>query len=103
MAHRGKDGERHDWFGMSQSRPRLPYYLRSNRRLKGLDEFEAPIWKGRTVFADKPVPARGIARDTLRWLAFFAIAAAIGGAAGIWLDVRGGCMIVAAGFKIGWC
>jgi endonuclease YncB( thermonuclease family) len=68
---RGTDnGERRGWHGMNQPRPRLPDYLRPSKRLRSLDEFEPPAWKGRVRFGDEDrVTVRGVARDTLRWLA----------------------------------
>ena len=53
---------------MNQPRPRLPHYFRKSKRLKSLDEFEEPEWKGRTRWADDRVTVRGVARDTWRWL-----------------------------------
>ena len=52
---------------MGQRKPKLPDYLRPSKRLKSLDEWEDPDWKGRIRFGDDDrVTFRGIARDTLR-------------------------------------
>ena len=54
---------------MNQPKPKLPYYFRQSKRLKSLNEFEEPSWKGRTGWADDDrVTVRGLARDTWRWL-----------------------------------
>lgn len=41
------DGERSSWFGADRQRPKLPYYFRTTKRLKSLDEFEPPEFVGR--------------------------------------------------------
>ena len=84
----GEDKERNSWFGMG-GRPALPSYFRIRKRLKSLDEFEEPYWKGQLRWpADNRVTWRGVARDTLRWLMLFAIVGTIGGAFWVWLYGR---------------
>ena len=58
----------------------------SKRRLKSLDEFADPPWKGRTRFwpPDNRVTARGLIRDTTRWLGLLAAAGIV------WLGVDPG-------------
>jgi hypothetical protein len=95
---------RMSWFGMNQPRPKLPYYFHTKKRLRSLDEFEPPAWKGLGWSSDETrVTVRGVARDTLRWLAIFAIASIIVGSA--WRAAFGSviCAEVIAGFKVGWC
>jgi len=88
---------------MNQPKPKLPYYFRTSRRLKSLDEFEAPAWKRRMRFAsDDKVTLAGVARETLRFLALFAIIGIVGGALWIWLGADG-CADLPGGFKLGWC
>jgi hypothetical protein len=80
---------RKSWHGLNQPKPRLPYYFRSSKRLKGLDEFEAPPWKGRVRFGDEgPVTLRGVVRETMQWLGTFVLVAMALGAFWYWL--RGG-------------
>jgi hypothetical protein len=55
--------ERRTWFGANQPRPRLPQYLRTTERLKGLDEFETPEFVGRM--------GRVARRRRLGWYATF--------------------------------
>ena len=44
-------------------------FWRRGRRLRGLDEFATPAWKGRTRFwPEERITFRGVVRDTLRWL-----------------------------------
>ena len=100
---KGDDGERRSWHGMNQPKPKLPYYFRTSKRLKSLDEFERPEWKGRVKFDDDRVTLKGVARETAQWLLIFALAGVIVGACGLWLSGGTGCLIVAGGFKIGWC
>lgn len=84
-------------------RPRLPYHLRADgRRLKGLDEFEAPPWKGRMRWPeDDRITLPGVVGDTLRWLAVFAMGGAF---VGIWLGWSDTypCFKL-GGFSLGWC
>jgi len=88
---------------MGQRKPTLPYYFHASRRLKSLDEFEAPSWKGRVRFAsDQKVTLAGVARETLRFLTLFAIVGIIGGALWMWVGYDG-CADLPGGFKIGWC
>ena len=85
---------RTSWFGMG-GRPRLPYYLRAEkgRRLKSLDEFQEPAWKGRIRWPeDDRVTWRGVMTDTVRWLIVFAVAGVVVGA---WLGWSG--MILVCG------
>lgn len=99
----GGDGERRSWFGMG-GRPKLPYYFRTKKRLKSLDEFEEPYWKGQLRWpGDDRVTPGGIARDTLRWLAIFAIVGIVGGSAWLWLSGGESCARIVGGFKAGWC
>jgi hypothetical protein len=74
---------RASWHGMNQPKPRLPSYL----RVKDRNEVTAP----------------GVARDTIRWLVGFAIAAIITISAWRWLFGNATCAELIAGFKIGWC
>ena len=94
---------RKSWFGMG-GRPRLPYYLRADqgRRLKGLDEFKDPEWKGRIRWPeDDRVTLGGIMSDTMRWLAVFAVGGAF---VGIWLGWSGTDPCLRLGeFTLGWC
>jgi hypothetical protein len=77
---------RASWHGLNQARPRLPYYFRRTERLKSLDEFEAPPWKGRVRFNNgKDVTVRGVARETLLWLIVFVVVGLIVGAFWEWL------------------
>jgi hypothetical protein len=97
---------RTSWHGLNQPKPKLPYYLRSTKRLKSLDEFEEPEWKGRVRFHDKSsdeVTVAGVARETLRFLIVFAIIGLI--VAGMWRWAYGTqtCIEPMRGFKIGWC
>ena len=88
---------------MKQPRPKLPYYFHTGRRLKGLDEFEEPYWKGRVRFGDDDdVTLAGVARETVQWLRIFGIAAIIVGAFWMWLGSPT-CAELIGGFKIGWC
>ena len=65
----GEEPVRTSWHGMNQRRPRLPYYLRESKRLKGFDEFEDPPWKGGVRFeGDDRVTLSGVARETVVWL-----------------------------------
>jgi hypothetical protein len=90
MAGVDDDGPiRTSWFGMG-GRPQLPHYFRSKRgkrvrrplqrpqrarRLKGLDEFEPPPWKGRMD--------RIARRRKFAWWAMMAGAAAVGAGLGL--------------------
>ena len=97
---------RRSWHGMGQARPRLPAYLRpGERRLKSLDEFEEPEWKGRVRFGegDDEVTVKGVVRETLQWLLIFAIVGLGIGFGWVWFAGADGCAQVTAGFKIGWC
>jgi hypothetical protein len=71
------DPVRTSWFGMNQPRPELPYYLRTGKRLKGLDEFEKPEFVGRM--------ARVRRRRELGWYAMVGLAIAAGTAIGFLL------------------
>lgn len=109
MANRSGSGNdknepvRTSWHGMGQRRPTLPHYLRPSKRLKSLDEFGEPEWKGRTRWArDDRVTLGGVAHETLQWLAIFAIVGIVGGAFWKWLGSPT-CAEIVAGFKIGWC
>jgi hypothetical protein len=75
--HSDSDEEevRTSWFGMNQPRPELPYYLRTEKRLKGLDEFETPEFVGRM--------ARVRRRRELGWYFMVGIAIAAGTAIGV--------------------
>jgi hypothetical protein len=80
------DGERRSWHGMNQPKPKLPCYFRATKRLRSLDEFEDPDFKGRVRFGEEDrVTFRGVARDTLNWLVLFAIVAVVGGVGWHWL------------------
>ena len=104
MSRDPEEPVRKTWYGMNQPRPKLPYYFHTRRRLKSLDEFEEPEWKGRVRFDhDDEVTVRGVARETLQWLLIFAIVAIVGGSAWMWFAGADGCAEVTAGFKIGWC
>jgi len=107
------DPPRTSWFGMG-GRPRLPRYLRAERakgrpadcrRLRGLDEFEAPPWKGRVRFdgdgGNDGITVGGLVRDTLRWLAVLAIGGAFVGIWWSWGD--GDACVRIGGFSLGWC
>lgn len=89
---------------MNQPKPKLPAYFRKSKRLKSLDEWEDPDWKGRLRFGDENgLTLRGIARQTLNWLLIFGIAGVIAGSAWVWLYGRNACPEIVAGFRIGWC
>ena len=92
------------WFGMNQPRPKLPYYFPTERRLKSLDEFEEPYWKGRVRFGadDDEVTVKGVARETVQWLLIFAITAIVVGSFWLWFGSPT-CAELFGGFKIGWC
>lgn len=98
---------RKNWFGMNQPRPRLPHYFRTRKRLRSLDEFEDPPWKGRTQFGsggdDGGITFGGVLRDTLRWLLVFAVAAAATVLTWRWLAAGESCISAFGDFKIGWC
>ena len=49
------------------------------------------------------VTLKGVARDTLRWLALFAIVGIVGGSFWMWFAGADGCAEVLGGFKLGWC
>ena len=101
---RDRDTERRSWHGMNQPKPRLPYYFRTSKRLKSLDEFEPPAWKGRVRFpGDDEVTVRGVLREMVGFLIIFAIAAIIIVGAWRWLYGDQTCVEVVRGFKIGWC
>lgn len=88
---------------MNQPRPKLPYYFNAKRRLKSLDEFEEPYWKGLVRFGgDDEVTLKGVARETVQWLLIFAIAAIIVGAFWMWQGFDS-CAELPGGFKVGWC
>ena len=54
----------------------LRFWRRPGRtRLRGLDEFRDPPFKGQVRFAEHRVTARGLVRDTLWWLRNFMIGA----------------------------
>jgi hypothetical protein len=56
---------------MHQPKPKLPYYFRTSKRLKSLDEWEDPAWEGAVRFDnDDRVTLRGVVRDTWRWLGY---------------------------------
>ena len=76
----GNDGERRSWHGMNQPRPKLPYYFRTTKRLKGLDEFEPPAWKGRVKFGDETA---SLSAPT--WMNIILLAVFVGGVIGWWL------------------
>ena len=88
-------------------RPKLPYYFRTKKRLKSLDEFEEPEWKGQVRWPEEDrVSWRGVARDTLNWLVLFAIVGIVGGSAWVWLtrnEARRLARRYLGGFKTGWC
>jgi len=89
---------------MNQPKPKLPTYFRTSKRLKSLDEFEAPAWKGRARFGDDDeVTASGVFRETGRLLIMFAIAAIIIVSAWRWIYGDQTCIEIMRGFKIGWC
>jgi hypothetical protein len=71
------DPVRTSWFGMNQPRPELPYYLRTGKRLKGLDEFEKPEFVGRMERVRR--------RRELGWYAMVGVAIAAGTAMGFLL------------------
>lgn len=101
----GGSGEpvRTSWFGMNQPRPKLPYYFHSKKRLKSLDEFEEPEWKGGVRFdGDDEVTLKGVARETVNWLLIFAIVGIVVGSFWLWLGSPT-CAELVRGFKIGWC
>jgi hypothetical protein len=95
--------DRRSWFGLGP-RPRLPYYFHSTRRLRSLDEFEEPEWKGRVRFGggERVTPRRAII-ETLQWLVMLFPLGLAGAMGWHWLQVGGGCMEIVAEFKIGWC
>ena len=98
------DGERHSWLGFRQAKPRLPYYFRPSKRLKSLDEFEQPEWKGKMRWPeDNRVTFGGVARETFLWLIAFAIVGTIVVNAWHWAYGDQTCVEVMRGFKIGWC
>ncbi len=89
---------------MNQPKPRLPYYLRALKRLKSLDEFEPPAWKGRVRFGyDDDMTFRGVLREMIGFLIIFAIAAIIIVSAWRWMYGDHTCVEIMRGFKIGWC
>ena len=94
----GDIGERQSWHGMNQPKPVLPSYLRPGKRLKSLNEFEAPAWKGRVKFGERA--DRG---NWIRWAIVFLIAVLLGCAVGWELAQPHRCVGLATGFKIGWC
>ena len=84
----GDDDERRTWHGMNHPKPKLPYYLRPSKRLKSLNEFEEPYWKGQLHFGEEDrVTFRGIARETLQFLTAFLIIGIIGASA--WRSLHG--------------
>lgn len=77
---------RKSWHGLNQPKPKLPYYFRTKKRLRSLDEFEEPEWKGRVrCDSDERVTLSGVVRETIQWLVIFAIVGVIGGAFWLWL------------------
>jgi len=77
---------RKSWHGLNQPKPKLPYYFRRTKPLKGLDEFEAPPWKGRVRFGNEGrVTLRGVVRETIQWLGIFLFIAMILGGFWFWL------------------
>ncbi len=88
---------------MNQAKPKLPYYLRPSKRLKSLDEFEPPEWKGRMKLGEERGTLRGLTRDTSSWVKIFVFAALLGGALGWWLAQPDRCANIIGGFKVGWC
>lgn len=70
--------DRRSWFGLG-GRPSLPAYLRpeTGRRLKGLDEFEAPPFVGRMERVER--------RRKLGWWALMASGVAAGAGLGLLL------------------
>jgi hypothetical protein len=101
---RDGDGERHSWHGFREAKPKLPSYFRPLKRLRGLDEFEEPEWKGRMRWPeDDRVTLRGVARETMLWLIGFVIAGVIAVNAWHWLYGDQTCVEIMRGFKIGWC
>lgn len=85
-------------------RPTLPAYLRPSKRLKSLDEFEDPPWKGRVRFdGDDRVTVKGVVRETMQWLIIFAMVGIVGGLFWLWLSGGESCAEFASGFKMGWC
>ena len=101
---RGRDTERRSWHGMNQPKPRLPYYLRPSKRLRSLDEFEPPAWKGRVRFdGDDEVTFGGVVREMVGFFIMFAIAAVIVVSAWRWLYGAQTCVEIVRGFKVGWC
>ena len=46
-------------------------YVARKKRLKGLDEFDAPAFKGRMRWPEDRVTLRGVVRETIEWLAIF--------------------------------
>jgi hypothetical protein len=68
---------RTSWFGANQKRPKLPYYFRPTKRLKGLDEFDPPEFVGRMARVER--------RRKLGWYAMLAGAVALGVAIGLFL------------------
>jgi hypothetical protein len=67
--------DRRSWFGLGP-KPRLPYYLRTDRgpRLKGLDEFEPPEFVGRMARVER--------RRELAWRAMLVGAVGVGATIG---------------------
>ena len=118
MAGVDDDGPiRTSWFGMG-GRPQLPYSFPSKRgkrprqparlrpqrgpRLKSLDEFEAPAWKGRMRWrGDDRVTLGGIVGDTVCWLAVFAIGGTFVWTWWTWGD--GDACVRIGSFTLGWC
>lgn len=101
---RGRDSERRSWHGMNQPKPRLPSYLHPTKRLKSLDEFDPPAWKGRIRFGSgDTVTVRGVLREMAGFLIMFAIAAIIVVSAWRWMYGDQTCIEMMHGFKIGWC
>lgn len=81
---------------MNQPKPKLPYYFHTSKRLKGLDEFEPPVWKGGVKFGERA----NLSAPT--WMNVILISVLVGGAIGWWLAQPNQCASIGS-FKIGWC
>lgn len=95
---------RTSWHGMGQPKPKLPYYFRTSKRLKSLDEFEPPPWKGQVRFdGGDGGSTSGIGGVMLRWFLIVFLTGMIATSAWRWLYGDSTCAEIFAGFKIGWC
>jgi len=99
----GQESVRTSWHGMEQSKPKLPYYFRTSKRLRSLDEFEPPPWKGQVRFGGGDGGPSSPGRVMLRCFLIVFLTGMIATAFWRWLYGNSTCAEILAGFKIGWC